>query len=196
MSPIPDYIFEVRARVSVLTLIPAMVLNGVFAWGAVMAIYKLFQEPNETSRYVVFLVIMIGLLAYCGEILFWYAFGKEVFRVEGNKLTVYYRNCYASEKETFRLNQMWRISIAEREQSSLSSNVIIRLIAGILILFNLESIGYWDLRGRKDPIISFVYKAQERAFGTEISTAQAHELFHYLLAKGYLQSNRFQKSRT
>lgn len=194
MSQVPDYVLEVRARVSIGSFMNALFWNGGYALVAVIAICQLIENPNEIGLWIV-LFIFIGILAYRGETLFWYIFGKEVFSVQGNQLTVYYRNCYASEEETFRLNQMWRISIAQREETSLASNIIFRLIDGIFSYFDVDLTDSMFSQGKNDdPIISFVYKAQEREFGTEISEAQARELFRYLLEKGYLQSNQFAKS--
>jgi|GEM_PF-5787884 len=197
MSQVPDYVLEARARVPLFLWIIAIALNGIFIWCAVWACIKLLEDLTQAGIYGSVVVIMVGLLAYFGEVLFWYIFGREVFGVQGNKLTVYYRNCYSSEKETFRLNQMWRISIAQREETSLASNIIFRLIDGIFSYFDVDLTDSMFSQGKNDdPIISFVYKAQEREFGTEINEAQARELFRYLLEKGYLQSNQFQKSRS
>lgn len=196
MSQVPDYVLEARARVPLFLWIIAIALNGIFIWCAVWACIKLLEDLTQAGIYGSVVVIMVGLLAYFGEVLFWYIFGGEVFSVQGNKLTVYYRNCYSSEKVILQLNQMWRIRIQKRTKLSRPVNVILQLGAVILTFFNLEAIGYADLRGRNEAIISFVYKAREREFGTEISEAQARELFRYLLEKGYLQSNQFQKSRS
>jgi hypothetical protein len=195
MSQVPDYVLEVRAGITFGAFMKALFWSGVFTWVVIMVICQLIDNPNEIGLWIA-LLIFIGMLAYQGKTLFWYAFGKEVFRVQGNQLTVYYRNCYASKKETFRLNQMWRIRITQREETSLASNIIFRLIVGIFSYFDVDVTDGMFSQGKNNaPIINFVYKAQEREFGTEISEAQARELFRYLLEKGCLQSNQFQKSR-